>query len=107
MVGLLPVCATTVIEPRQRDRFPHLVARFTDRVRRMPELLQAIHPTGPGHRGYRDRGIFAVVNPERLRRILTRTLDQNEILSPSAILPLSPYHRDHPYVLNVAHPENK
>src|SRR5262249_6664717 len=82
MVGLLPVCATTVIEPWQRDRFPHLVARFTDRVRRMPELLQGIHPTGPGHRGYGDRGIFAVVNPERLRRMLTRMLEETEFQGP-------------------------
>jgi len=101
MVGLLPVCATTVIEPWQRDRFPHLVARFTDRVRRMPELLQGIHPTGPGHRGYGDRGIFAVVNPERLRRILTRMLDENEFLSPYGIRSLSRYHKDHPFVFNV------
>jgi len=101
MVGLLPVCATTVIEPWQRDRFPHLVARFTDRVRRMPELLQAIHPTGPGHRGYGDRGIFAVVNPERLRRILTRMLDENEFLSPYGIRSLSRYHKDHPFVFNL------
>jgi hypothetical protein len=105
MVGLLPICATTVIEPGQRDRFPHLVARFTDRVRRMPELLQAIHPTGPGHRGYGDRGIFAVVNPERLRRILARMLDENEFLSPYGIRSLSRYHKDHPYVLNVAKQE--
>jgi hypothetical protein len=101
MVGLLPICATTVIEPWQRDRFPHLVARFTDRVRRMPELLQAIHPTGPGHWGYGDRGIFAVVNPERLRRILARMLDENEFLSPYGIRSLSRYHKDHPYVFNA------
>jgi hypothetical protein len=101
MVGLLPLCSTTVIEPWQRDRFPHLVARYTDRVRRMPELLQAIHPTGPGHRGYGDRGILAVVNPERLRRILTRMLDEDEFLSPYGIRSLSRYHRDHPYVFKA------
>jgi hypothetical protein len=101
MVGLLPLCATTVIEPSQRDRFPRLVARFTDRVRRMPELLQSIHPTGPQYRGYGDRGIFAVVNPERLRRILARMLDENEFLSPYGIRSLSRFHKDHPFVFKV------
>ena len=101
MVGLLPICATTVIEPWQRDRFPRLVERFTERVRRMPELLQSIHPTGPGHRGYGDRGIFAVVNPDRLRRILARMLDENEFLSPYGIRSLSRYHKDHPFVFKV------
>jgi hypothetical protein len=27
---------------------------FIDRVQRMPELLDSIHPTGPGHLGYAD-----------------------------------------------------
>ena len=101
MVGLLPLCATTVIEPWQRERLPRLVAHFTERVRRMPELLQGIHPMGQGHRGYGDRGLLAVVNPERLRRILTRMLDENEFLSPYGIRSLSRYHKDHPYVFNA------
>jgi hypothetical protein len=101
MVGLLPLCATTVIEPWQRERVPRLVAHFTERVRRMPELLQGIHPMGPSHRGYGDRGIFAIVNPERLRRILTRVLDENEFLSPYGIRSLSRYHKDHPYVFKA------
>ena len=42
MVGLLPLCATTVIEPWQRIGYPRLVAHFTERVRRMPELLRAV-----------------------------------------------------------------
>jgi hypothetical protein len=101
MVGLLPLCATTVIEPWQRERVPRLVAHFTERVRRMPELMHGIHPMGPDHRGYGDRGMFAVVNPERLRRILTRMLDENEFLSPYGIRSLSRYHKDHPYVFNA------
>ena len=48
----------------------------------MPELRQSMHPTGKGHRGNGDRGITALVNPERLRRILTRMLDEKEFLSP-------------------------
>ncbi|HEY5814649.1 MAG TPA: TrkA C-terminal domain-containing protein [Terrimicrobiaceae bacterium] len=55
---------------------------FQERLRRMPKLLEGIHPIGPSHRGVADRGIFALVNPERLRRILPRALDENEFLSP-------------------------
>jgi Glycosyl hydrolase family 63 C-terminal domain len=105
MVGLLPLCATTVIEPWQRESVPRLVAHFTERARRMPELLEGIHPAGPRHRGYGDRGIFAVVKPERLRRILARMLDENEFLSTYGIRSLSLYHKNHPYVLNVAKQE--
>jgi hypothetical protein len=67
----------------------------------MPELLESIHPTGRGHLGYGERGIAALVNPDRLRRILTRMLDENEFLSPYGIRALSRYHADHPYVVQV------
>ena len=101
MVGLLPLCATTVVEPWQRERVPGLMAHVRERVRHMPELLQTIHPTGAGNLGYGERGILAVVQPERLRRVLARMLDENEFLSPYGIRALSRYHLDHPYVFRA------
>jgi hypothetical protein len=102
MVGLLPLCATTVIEPWQRERVPRTMNILQERLQQMPELRDAIHPTGPGHLGYAGRGIAALVHPDRLHRILTRMLDENEFLSPYGIRALSRYHADHPYVVNVA-----
>ena len=104
MVGLLPLCATTVIEKWQRERVPRAMAQFQERLRRMPELLETIHPTGPGHFGVAERGIIALVNPERLRRILTKMLDENEFLSPYGIRSLSKFHEQHPYVFHVQRP---
>jgi hypothetical protein len=101
IVGLLPLCATTVIEPWQRERVPRAASIVFERLQRMPELRESIHPTGPGHQGYAARGIAALVNPDRLRRILTRMLDENEFLSPYGIRALSRYHADHPYVVQV------
>ena len=101
MVGLLPICATTVIEPWQRERVPRAAAMLAERLRHMPDLRTSIHPTGPGHLGYRERGIAALVNPDRLRRILTCMLDEREFLSPYGIRALSRYHAEHPYVFNV------
>ncbi len=101
MVGLLPLCATTVIEPWQRERVPKAMALSRERVMKMPELLKSIHPTGKGHLGVGDRGIMALINPERLRRILTKMLDENEFLSPYGIRSLSKFHEHHPYVFHV------
>jgi hypothetical protein len=101
LVGLLPLCATTVIEAWQRERVPQATAGMQARLRQMPELGQSIHPTGPGHLGVADRGIFALVTPERLRRILTRMLDEAEFLSPYGIRSISKFHEGQPYVFHV------
>jgi hypothetical protein len=101
MVGLLPLCATTVIESWQRERVARVMEVLRKRLRRRPELLESIHPTGPGHFGYCGRGIAALVNPERLRRILSRMLDENEFLSPYGIRALSRYHDENPFEFNV------
>jgi hypothetical protein len=101
MVGLLPLCATTVIEKWQRERIPRALAQISERMRRIPELLKTMHPTGPGHFGVADRGIMAMVTPERLRRILTKMLDENEFLGPYGIRALSKFHEKHPFVFHV------
>ena len=45
---------------------------------------------------------MALVTPERLRRILTKMLDENEFLSPYGIRSLSRCHAEHPYTFDVA-----
>ncbi|CAN5680902.1 glucosidase [soil metagenome] len=107
VVGLLPLCAITIIEPEQRQRIPNVLAALMDRLRRMPELLDSIHPTGPGHLGVNERGILAIANTERLRRILSRMLDEGEFLSPHGIRALSRHHADHPFVFSVHGTEHR
>jgi len=101
MVGLLPLCAATVTEKWQRERIPRAMERLSSRLGLMPELLKSIHPTGQGNLGVAERGIMALVNPERLRRILAKMLDENEFLGPFGIRSLSKYHQQHPYVFYV------
>jgi hypothetical protein len=101
MVGLLPLCATVVIEPWQRERVPKVMEKVRELLKRRPDLMKSIHATGPGHLGYGERGVLALVNEDRLRRILSRMLDENEFLSEYGIRALSKYHNNAPYVVNV------
>jgi hypothetical protein len=97
MVGLLPLAATTLVEPSDREKVPGLMRLFEERRRRMPELVANFYLG----RGYADRGLLSLVGPERLRRILFRMLDENEFLSPYGLRALSRYHLEHPYVFSA------
>ena len=107
LVGLLPLCATTVIEKEQRERVPRAMHFIQERLRRMPELQATLHPTGEGHFGVAERGLLALVNEERLRRILTKLLDENEFLGPHGIRSISKFHELNPYVLHVNGQEHR
>ena len=96
MVGLLPLCATTVTEKWQRERIPRAMAQSQERLRRMPELAELHASDWPGHFGVAKRGIIALLNPERLRRILSKMLDENEFLGPYGIRSISKFHEQHP-----------
>jgi hypothetical protein len=97
VVGLLPICAVTVVEPWQRERVPNLLAHFTGLLQKRPDLAATMHPTGRDHLGIGQRGILGLVTPDRLRRILARMLDEAEFLSPHGIRALSRFHAEHPY----------
>ena len=85
-------CALLLLLVRLQHRLHALVA---DR----PELAAFIHdPVALGKSG---RRMSAALNEEKLRRVLTRMLDENEFLSPYGIRALSRYHAEHPYVLHV------
>jgi hypothetical protein len=101
MVGLLPLCATTVIEPWQRERIPRALAQIHERIVNMPHLLGTLHSTGPGNYGVNERGLLALLTTERLRRVLTRMLDEEEFLSPYGIRSLSKFHEKNPFVFRV------
>ena len=48
MVGLLPLCATTIIEASTRERAPKAMAELLERLRGMPELLEIHSSHGTG-----------------------------------------------------------
>ncbi|WP_406693950.1 glucosidase [Singulisphaera sp. Ch08] len=99
MVGLLPLCAATTMEGELLARYPELGERFQWFLESRPELYAAIHdPTKPGVAG---RRLGSILDEVKLRRVLSKMLDEKEFLSPYGIRSLSRYHADHPYVISA------
>jgi len=99
VVGLLPLCASSVITPKQLRGMGQLRARLEWVVKERAPLLATIAP--PNVPGVGDRLLLAIVDETKLRRILSRMLDENEFLSPFGIRSLSRYHLEYPYDLWV------
>jgi hypothetical protein len=105
LVGLLPLCATTVLEHEEIGRFPALMEAVGTFVRRFPSMMQAIE--APDRAGVQGRRLLAVMNEAKLRRILARMLDPDEFFSDYGIRSVSKWHRDHPYVFHTGGAEHR
>ncbi len=108
MVGLLPLCASTVLEATGvLTRHPRLGELMETFKKRHPELLKHIAPADETFIGYANRRLMAVCKKEKLERILKYMLDENEFFGPYGIRSLSRYHLEHPFVFNLKGNEYK
>ncbi|HTN81121.1 MAG TPA: hypothetical protein VMK16_15700 [Acidimicrobiales bacterium] len=99
MVGLLPLCASTILPAEGIHLGDDMVARLRKRIEAMPELLATIHDARvPGANG---RRMLAVLDEAKLRRVLARMLDEDEFFGPHGLRALSRYHLDHPFSMEV------
>jgi Mannosylglycerate hydrolase MGH1-like glycoside hydrolase domain len=97
LVGLLPLCASTVFERDVIKRFPTLQQHIAVFRQRHPEVLAHIAPLDSGFRGYNDRVLLSLLTKDKLERVLAYMLDEREFFGPYGIRSLSRYHHDHPF----------
>ena len=99
IAGLLPLCATVVIPAGLSAKYPVFASRLEDFLARHRFMLTNLHsPTLPGAEG---RYLLSICDETKLRRILTRMLDEERFLSPFGIRSLSKWHEQHPYRFDV------
>ena len=99
LVGLLPLCATTVISAETLERFPAIREQVVGYLERNRDLLGQIHD--PREIGVNGRRLLSVVNETKLRRILARMLDEERFLGPHGIRSLSKAHEREPYIFDL------
>ena len=98
LVGLIPFCAVTVIEAEMLDKLPKVKARYeTIAAKKSAGLKEIACPAIPGVAG---RRLLAVLDDDKLQKILVRLLDENEFLSPFGIRSLSRVHAQSPFIFH-------
>jgi hypothetical protein len=99
MVGLIPLFAVETLEPELLERLPGFRRRLEWFIDNRPDLTK--HVACMRSTGSAERRLLAVVDRDRLTRILQVMLDESEFLSPHGIRAISRHHLEHPYVLPV------
>lgn len=98
-VGLITLAATAILHADMLEELPGFVAGMDKYARKCPELL--INMSNGEKPGVADRRLLAVFTENKLRRLLTYLLDENEFLSPYGIRSLSRRYKDDPYIIHL------
>jgi hypothetical protein len=102
IVGIIPLLAVEVLDQCQIEKLPGFRKRMRWFLDNRKDLAQ--------HISYMDRKtrdgvcvhrLLAIPSRERLLRVLSYLLDENEFLSPHGIRALSRAYMDHPYRVQV------
>jgi hypothetical protein len=99
MVGLIPLFAVTTIEPALLDRVPEFRRRLEWFLQYRPDLASLVSHWNEKGRG--DRRLLSLLRGHRMKRLLSRMLDESEFLSDYGVRALSRVHAEHPYVFRV------
>ena len=99
MVGLLPLCATTVFDGKLMKMYPEMGDRLIQFLNSRQEIIHRIHD--PMKLGQNKSHLASILDEKKLRRVLEKMLDENEFLSPYGIRSMSRYHAEHPFVMEA------
>jgi hypothetical protein len=94
IVGLLPMIAVETLQPQLLERLPNFRRRVEWFVENRPELARNVASLSA--EGMGERRLLALLDGERLSRILKVMLDEAEFLSLYGIRSLSKCHEEHP-----------
>jgi hypothetical protein len=97
--GLVPLLAVAVADREAIASFGDFAKRLRWFAKYRPELLSGLGDMT--RKGVEDRVRLAIVDTDKLARVLKPVLDPEQLLSPHGIRSVSKYYHEHPFVLAV------
>ena len=98
-VGLIPLFAVETLDAELLDRVPQFKSRLEWFLNYRPDLAALVsHWTEEGRE---RRRLLSLLRGHRMKRLLSRMLDESEFLSDHGIRALSRVHADHPYQFRI------
>jgi hypothetical protein len=105
MVGLIPLFAVETLDPELLEKLPAFKRRLEWFIDNRPDLTASCGcMRTPGQGG---RRILAILDEEKLRRVMAFVLDEREFLSGYGIRSLSRIHKETPFTLAVDGKEHR
>jgi hypothetical protein len=101
LVGLLPLCATTVFHGQVREHLPMVVDKLQKFLDDHPQFAQSLSLESLLRDGAGGTRLADVMGEKQYRRVLARMLNEAEFLGPHGIRSISRYHLEHPYEFNA------
>jgi hypothetical protein len=98
LVGLLPLCAVTVLKQSTIDALPGFRKRMDWFLVNRPDLLKYITVRRVNGNKHPGRCLLAIPSEERLRKCLAYMFDPQEFLSDFGVRSLSKAHGEKPFV---------
>jgi hypothetical protein len=98
MVGLIPLFAVEVLDKELLERHPGFAERMRWFLNNRPDLANLV-----SHwfvEGKDDKHLLSLLRGHRMKRILSRMLDENEFLSPHGVRSMSKFYENNPYIFS-------
>jgi hypothetical protein len=105
IVGIIPLFAVQILEPDVLAALPDFARKMEWFIRHRPDLRENVACMET--EGIGARRLLAICGKDRLRRLLSRMLDETEFLSDGGVRSLSKQHLHQPFVLTVEGMEHR
>lgn len=99
MVGLIPLFAVEVIDEDTYKTCPQFISRMNWFLNYRTDLARLVSRWNDEGKG--ETHLFSLLRGHRLKRILSRMLDETEFLSDYGVRALSRVHEQYPYVYST------